>query len=62
MEATQGQWNKPELTVLVRNRPEEAVLAACKGNGSITNNNALYDGCKYASEKCNQACTASAPS
>lgn len=23
-------WTKPELTVLVRSRPEEAVLAACK--------------------------------
>jgi hypothetical protein len=23
-------WHKPELIVLVRNRPEEAVLAACK--------------------------------
>ena len=24
-------WQKPELIVLVRNKPEEAVLAACKG-------------------------------
>ena len=23
-------WNKPELTVLVRTRPEEAVLGLCK--------------------------------
>ena len=23
-------WNKPELTVLTRNKPEEVVLAACK--------------------------------
>jgi hypothetical protein len=32
-------WLKPELIVLVRNRPEEAVLAACKGgnaNGPIS--------------------------
>ena len=24
------KWKKPELTVLVRNKPEEAVLAYCK--------------------------------
>jgi hypothetical protein len=24
------QWQKPELTVLVRSKPEEAVLGACK--------------------------------
>ena len=23
-------WNKPELTVLVRTRPEEAILGLCK--------------------------------
>lgn len=25
-------WHRPEVTVLVRSRAEEAVLAACKGN------------------------------
>lgn len=25
------EWTKPELTVLVRSNPEEAVLSACKG-------------------------------
>ncbi|MBC8446887.1 MAG: hypothetical protein H8D78_03980 [Chloroflexi bacterium] len=25
------QWQKPELIVLVRSKPEEAVLTACKG-------------------------------
>ena len=24
-------WEKPELIILVRNQPEEAVLTACKG-------------------------------
>jgi len=28
-------WRRPELTVLVRSRPEESVLAGCKGGGSI---------------------------
>lgn len=30
MQAKTRTWQKPELTVLVRNRPEETVLAACK--------------------------------
>lgn len=25
-------WKQPELIVLVRNKPEEAVLSACKGS------------------------------
>ena len=33
MTAQKRQWNTPELTVLVRSRPEEAVLAACKYGG-----------------------------
>ena len=35
MEAKTRAWQKPELTVLVRNRPEEAVLApASSGHGT----------------------------
>ena len=30
METEKKQWTKPELIVLVRNKPEEAVLQACK--------------------------------
>jgi len=26
------EWTKPELTVLVRNKPEEQVLTNCKGS------------------------------
>ena len=29
-EPTRRAWSKPELIVLVRSRPEEAVLNACK--------------------------------
>jgi hypothetical protein len=29
-DTTKKAWSKPELIVLVRGRPEEAVLAACK--------------------------------
>jgi hypothetical protein len=27
-------WQKPQLIVLVRSKPEEAILQACKGVGS----------------------------
>ena len=37
MTAAKKQWKKPELRILVRSRPEEAVLAGCKfsNNGPI---------------------------
>jgi len=28
------EWKTPELIVLVRSKPEEAVLTFCKGNGT----------------------------
>ena len=31
MEKEKKAWILPELTVLVRNKPDEAVLGACKG-------------------------------
>jgi hypothetical protein len=34
MIAKQKSWRRPELIVLVRNRPEEAVLAGCKLTGA----------------------------
>jgi hypothetical protein len=32
-DTTKKAWFRPELIVLVRGRPEEAILNACKGNG-----------------------------
>ena len=32
-DADKTPWRKPEITVLVRSRPEEAVLAGCKLSG-----------------------------
>jgi hypothetical protein len=55
-------WEKPELTVLVRNRLEEAVLATCKGNGTTTSNQSLFDACQRSSTACNQVCSAIATS
>ncbi len=37
MQQTKKSYCKPELIVLVRGRPEEAVLGACKGGGSTSN-------------------------
>ena len=34
------KWTKPELVVMVRSRPEEAVLAYCKKDGRTGPNNA----------------------
>ena len=33
MTHTRKKWNRPELIVLLRMRPDEAVLANCKGPG-----------------------------
>jgi hypothetical protein len=35
MTKSQKVWVKPELIILVRSKPEEAVLGACKGDGSL---------------------------
>jgi hypothetical protein len=37
---TKKEWTTPELIVLVRSNPEEAVLTACKGTSSGMSNNA----------------------
>jgi hypothetical protein len=33
MDGTKKRWQKPELTILVRSNPEEAVLTFCKYPG-----------------------------
>ncbi len=38
------QWRKPELVVLVRTNPEEAILGYCK-TSSDTGPSDLYSGC-----------------
>ena len=35
MEVKKSAWEAPELIVLVRSRPEEAVLIACKQGGQF---------------------------
>lgn len=46
MRKSKKTWSKPELTVLIRHKPEEAVLTACKstGAGPFFSNNACLNG------------------
>ena len=65
MNATRGLWSKPELIVLVRGRPEEAVLNGCKNAGSSTGWRYQYGACqdgKQTSAKCTGVCNSIAPS
>jgi hypothetical protein len=39
------QWSKPQLLVLTRRMPQEAVLADCKGSGSPASMANEYNGC-----------------
>jgi len=41
-------WKKPELVVLTRTKPEEAVLTVCKGGGSIVSPAENFNGCGLA--------------
>ena len=44
-EPTRRAWSKPELIVLVRSGPEEAVLSVCKLFG--------FDGPAFSTQSCN---------
>ena len=35
MTENKKEWSEPKLIVLVRSKPEEAVLSACKGTVSV---------------------------
>jgi hypothetical protein len=43
------KWSQPELIVIVRNRPEEAVLWICKGNAGheAIGANTAESACRY---------------
>jgi hypothetical protein len=57
MSKEKKEWRTPELVVLVRGRPEEAVLQQCKG-GTHSGTLALYNGCAAISTApyCNVIC------
>jgi len=43
-------WQKPELTVLVRSKPEEAVLLGCKLNNKDVGASSANEACQKASD------------
>ena len=50
------QWEKPELIVILRSKPEEAVLASCKGAGKSGSSGFYFNSCSYNSS-CSAACS-----
>jgi len=50
MEAEKKPWQKPELIVLVRSKPEEAVLKFCKREIESLGYDILKAGCYYETE------------
>ena len=48
-EPTSRVWSRPELIVLVRGGPEEAVLSGCKQGGTNTGNADTNVGCYFGS-------------
>jgi hypothetical protein len=54
-------WTTPELIVLVRNNPEESVLATCKTFGNPITAGLQYDTCRNSVEGfiCNEDCSES---
>ena len=54
MEQPKKEWVKPELLVLVRNKPEERVLVACKSSTPPTEGPGnAYGLCQYYTGQCN---------
>jgi len=49
-------WRRPQLIVLVRGAPEEAVLAGCKGDGVPTSFLNHYAGCHSDQAPCVTLC------
>ena len=51
------KWVTPELIVLVRNKPEEAVLETCKGT-AIGGTGYWHTGCWGSGDGCDTLCSA----
>lgn len=61
MNAEKKTWHRPELTVLVRSRPEEAVLGPCKHAGNAGGPTVLYGSCARKMSNvpsCSSSCSA----
>lgn len=56
--STKPKWQKPILLVIIRNHPEETVLATCKNSSSSSSMGGIYGNCKWSFDlgiclKCN---------
>ena len=60
-EPTRRAWSSPELIVLVRSGPEEAVLLGCK-NATTPTQYAVANGGCYIASPCPSVCATSEPS
>lgn len=56
-QAAERAWSRPELIAVVRSRPEETVLAACKNVPSLTGPSADDTGCVYNLGNCTPCST-----
>ncbi len=54
-------WTEPELIVLVRSNPEEAILGVCKEGPGVGPSNSPW-GCVVTVTNCDVACGAPSPS
>lgn len=52
MSVKKSAWHKPQLIVVVRNKPEEAVLMACKGPSGQTQGPTCPSSCKSGPTYC----------
>jgi len=58
MAAEKSPWRKPEMTILVRSRPEEAVLMGCKLPVLTAGPGSTHNRCKRGPGKsCNTNCS-----
>jgi hypothetical protein len=56
-------WTPPEVIILVRSEPEEAVLTACKGNYSYPKaSDGNYDNCRDYETACIEICNSTVTS
>ena len=55
-EPTRRAWSKPELIVIVRSKPGEAVLLGCRQWTSGADRDAIHDACLQLPSPCNYVC------
>jgi hypothetical protein len=61
-EMTKKVWQTPQLVVLVRIRPEEAILLVCKGPTAFAGGKHIRNGSCWINSPCMNACEAMAAS